>query len=318
MVEYITFLKALAALLITNSHLGSIYPIEALATGGLLGNLLFFAVSGFCLYNIKLPFFTWYWRRLVRIYPAVWCITALCIAVRTYHVSSWQHALQLFFYPTYYHFIASILILYVPFYFVARYTNGNSNPFRSIITACFLLTIVYATCYFLVFDSSYYHIDTVEEPMILFAYFAAMLMGATFRIQHSTQQNRVGSLLLLVSSTILYLYTKKSIITGAIPSSYQFINQISIICFLYGVLRCGKSLNNFLARSPEFLKKPTALLASVTLEVYLVQYLVIRSNIVAEASFPLSLLLALGGVVLLAWFAHVSIAKMITCLHQEK
>lgn len=318
MVEYITWLKALAALLITNSHLGGIYPLESLATGGLLGNLIFFAVSGFCLYNIKLPFISWYWRRLTRIYPAVWCITALCIAVGTYHVSSWQHALQLFFYPTYYHFIASILILYVPFYFVARHANSCSNPARFILTVVVLLTITYIFCYILAFDYSYYHIDTVEEPMILFAYFVAMLMGANFRIPSCTQQNRIVTVFLLVASVAFYFYTKKSIISGTILSSYQFINQISIICLLYGVLRSGKALNNFLEKSPRFLRKPAALLASVTLEVYLVQYLVIRSSIVTEAGFPISLILVLGGIVLLAWFFHVSIAKMLICLHQEK
>lgn len=53
MIFYITVLRALAAMLITNAHYNNVYPIEIIANGGLLGDVIFFAVSGFCLYNIK-------------------------------------------------------------------------------------------------------------------------------------------------------------------------------------------------------------------------------------------------------------------------
>lgn len=46
---FIDLLKALAAVLITNSHLADVWPISAIASGGMLGNVLFFAVSGYCL-----------------------------------------------------------------------------------------------------------------------------------------------------------------------------------------------------------------------------------------------------------------------------
>ena len=47
MYSFISWLRLLATLLITNSHLGNIWPSSALATGGLLGNVIFFAASGF-------------------------------------------------------------------------------------------------------------------------------------------------------------------------------------------------------------------------------------------------------------------------------
>ena len=54
MIFYITVLRAIAAILITNAHYTNIYPIEIIANGGLLGDVIFFAVSGFCLYNKKI------------------------------------------------------------------------------------------------------------------------------------------------------------------------------------------------------------------------------------------------------------------------
>lgn len=44
---FIIVLRALSALIITNSHYNNIYPLEIIANGGLLGDVLFFAISGF-------------------------------------------------------------------------------------------------------------------------------------------------------------------------------------------------------------------------------------------------------------------------------
>lgn len=56
MFEFINYLKLIATALITNSHFGNIWPVSAFSVGGLLGNVIFFAVSGFLLYNIKSNF----------------------------------------------------------------------------------------------------------------------------------------------------------------------------------------------------------------------------------------------------------------------
>ena len=53
MFEFVIYLKALATILITNSHFDTIYPISQLSMGGSIGNSIFFWVSGFCLSNIK-------------------------------------------------------------------------------------------------------------------------------------------------------------------------------------------------------------------------------------------------------------------------
>ena len=59
MIEYATFLRALAAVLITNSHYTGVYPMNIIASGGLLGDVIFFALSGFVLSNIKENFVAW-------------------------------------------------------------------------------------------------------------------------------------------------------------------------------------------------------------------------------------------------------------------
>lgn len=50
---FIVLVRAIAAIVITNSHYTGVYPTDLIANGGLLGDVLFFAVSGYCLSNIK-------------------------------------------------------------------------------------------------------------------------------------------------------------------------------------------------------------------------------------------------------------------------
>lgn len=74
----IDILKCIAALLITNSHMELLYgKYSVLATGGSIGDVLFFFASGFTLFKGRMARFdNWYKRRINRIYPTVftWAI----------------------------------------------------------------------------------------------------------------------------------------------------------------------------------------------------------------------------------------------------
>lgn len=92
MIFFITVLRALAACLITNAHYTGVYPTDIIANGGLVGDVLFFAVSGYCLYNIKVSFPKWYGKRIVRCYLPVLLITALYMALGFYSLSEHSFA----------------------------------------------------------------------------------------------------------------------------------------------------------------------------------------------------------------------------------
>lgn len=79
----IDILKFIAALAITNSHMELLYgKYSALATGGAIGDVLFFFASGFTLFLGRMGRFdNWYKRRINRIYPTVFAwaaMSALC------------------------------------------------------------------------------------------------------------------------------------------------------------------------------------------------------------------------------------------------
>lgn len=73
----IDILKFLAVLFITNSHMDLLYgEYSYLATGGAIGDALFFFISGFTIFLGReyKDFSNYYKRRINRIYPTVFCM----------------------------------------------------------------------------------------------------------------------------------------------------------------------------------------------------------------------------------------------------
>lgn len=272
MVFFITVLRALASCLITNAHYTGIYPTDLIANGGLLGDIIFFAVSGYCLCNVKGSFFQWYGKRIYRVYLPVFVITFVYGLLGMYpiHPGNWY---QWFIFPTHYHFVASIVLLYIPFYFFmkSRIVQAHIIPFMLLVAGIWLFVYVVG------YDYSYYHIDNVHEPMIRFLFFDAMLFGAWFRKNGEQFRGRyrtvdaVGSVLLMVlyfGSKILFSRT-----VGIVQ--YQFLNQIIIFGLLVILFRLFAGLDNKLEALNGTVKKIITMVADMTLEIYLVQYVII-------------------------------------------
>ena len=300
MVTFITVLRALAACVITNSHYTGIYPTDFIANGGLLGDVIFFAVSGYCLYNVRLSFPKWYGRRLIRVYTPVLVITAVYMLIGAYTVSSDHSWIWWFVYPTYYHFVASIVLLYIPFYIIMRVDALKQNLTKLMI----VIAAVYLLIYIIWYDKSYYHIDTVREPMIRFLFMESMLLGAWFK-QNSKKIFRESWVLPGVASAVfflIYMGSKLAFSRSDMLSNLQALNQVALIVLLYFVFRLFAALNTSFERVPQVIMKVVNFVADLTLEIYLVQYVLIDA-IRPHFFFPLNwivlTLLILGSAVVL-------------------
>ena len=273
MVFYITVLKALAACLITNAHYTGIYPTDLIANGGLIGDIVFFAVSGYCLSNIKMRFPRWYGKRLVRCYLPVILATAVYMLLGAYSLAD-QSFLWWYGYPTYYHFVASIVVLYIPFYIVMAIPKCKANI--PLIMAA--IGAVYLLVYIFFYDKSYYHIDTVREPMIRFLFMESMLLGAYFKQKDEYYRNRFSfwHIVALLALFVLYFVSKFAFAKGGPElSNLQIINQVLIFVLLYFMLRVFSGLDARLGRMPNGIKKAIGYIATITLEIYVVQYVLI-------------------------------------------
>ena len=301
MIFFITVLRALAACIITNSHYVGVYPTDLIANGGLLGDVIFFAVSGFCLANVKEKFPKWYLKRIIRIFPAVLIITTLYLIFGFQSIElSFMGFLKAFIFPTNYHFVGSIMLLYIPFYFVMK-TQKIRNNLHIVAIAVF---IIYILIYVLIYDKSYYHIDTVREPMIRFSFFFSMLLGAYFRDNLDKFRNRNSILSWVLLPLFLLAYFASKLIFSKVGSiaNLQIINQFMLFALLIVVLRCFSSLDSKLEKLPEWIKKVINFISGITLEIYLVQIGII--NRLNFCVFPLNWFLITGTIIVLAFILH--------------
>jgi peptidoglycan/LPS O-acetylase OafA/YrhL len=147
----------------------------------------------------------------------------------------------------------------------------------------FILQIV---VYVFFYDKSYYHIDTVREPMIRFLFFQAMLLGVRFRMYKEDYLNTNKKLdwVWLCFALLIYFLSKLAFSRLDTISHYQLLNHITIFISLYFVMKCFAGIEQKLQGLPEKLKAVITKIAQITLEIYMVQFVIIRCF--AKLSFP--------------------------------
>lgn len=335
---FITFLRAISAIIITNSHYTEVYPEQwnLLASGGLLGDVLFFAISGYCLTNVKLSFPKWMLKRITRIYPAVILITLVYCLLGFYMFPkqfdywvmiqdgavsvNWEafsylgkFLLNHFIYPTRYHFVASIIVLYIPFYFIMK-IKVLSDRLPAVILGCFGLQLF---VYIFFFDKSTYGIDNVYDNMIRFLFFISMLIGAYVRKNQDKFLNRSKAINYVLTGLLLVLYFfSKLFFTKYEQFAYlQILNQVILLALLYFMFVTFAGMENRLEKLPEKLKQVTAFLSTMTLEIYLVQVVIIKqfSKIL---TFPLNWLVITATIILAAALLHFVSKKIIAVIEK--
>ncbi len=325
MITFIVWLRCLAALLITNAHYTGIYPIDILANGGLIGDIVFFAVSGYCLTNIKTGFFKWYGKRLVRILPPVLFITAVFALIGAYSFNYYAKGtdLTLLFsllsnigieypkllswlvYPTYYHFVASILVLYIPYYFLlkSKYTRNHIPIVMAVIAAIYLII------YLFFYDKSYYHIDTVREPFCRFLFMESMLLGAYFRINDQRLRNTGRPIIYAICTVVAFVlyFASKLFFSKEAFSFLQIVNQLVIFALLYFLFRWFTSIDAKLDSFPKWSNATVKFIANLTLEIYLVQYVLIDFVKSLALPFPINWIALTAMIIAAAFILHIII-----------
>lgn len=272
MVEFINYLRVIATVLITNSHYANIWPISAMASGGLLGNIIFFAASGFCLYKIKDNFGKWFLKRFLRIYPVMILFTLLMWLVGPY---SQYDTTWLFLFPTHYVFIVWIMACYVVYYFVAYFQNKYPNKKIMEFTLLGVL-VAYIAVYAIFIDKSAYVIDQVEQPFILFLYFTSMLLGALLRkYKEKFARLKWYTVVLAVLSVGIYFASKFVFDRYSNLAFLQIINQFIILLALFFIFTTFMGLETKLQKLNGKWKSVVKFIAGLTLHIYIVQYVII-------------------------------------------
>lgn len=224
----IDILKFFAALLITNSHIGFLYPdgVRALSTGGAIGDVLFFFCSGYTLFlsSSRHPsrppqrggegkfkmfdgFLNWYKRRINRIYPTVFAWALMSAALFGNQSDMLTTVLSGGGW-----FVSCIMIYYVVLWVLKRMVERDYRWLSVAIALTMVVTLVF---YFGWGTASWDNCIYGETKLKWVFYFMYMLMGAMCGMKNLSPAlphsggvlnagNLMSSLLLLLIYTALY------------------------------------------------------------------------------------------------------------------
>ncbi|MCD8150492.1 MAG: acyltransferase [Clostridiales bacterium] len=289
-------LKAIAACLITNSHYDTVYPISAIATGGLFGDILFFIVSGFVLCKpTEQKFLPWYWKRIKRIYPAVLIGVVFNLLTGARSMSGWNW-FTAFIFPTVFVFVGSIVFLYIPLYFV----NKISDKKTYIFTIAGVI-VLYLICYVFVLDKSSYQMDNTKNAMILFPYFLGMLYGGYLRkFSLFPKEKWCTPVFWGLSIALFGVYICINYCIKGNSELYQYQILVPMVLLPAAELfTCAiYSLENVLTKIPHAVMSVINFIAALTLEIYLVQRPIILA--LDELPFPVNWILITASILVFA------------------
>lgn len=284
----IDILKFIAALLITNSHMGIMYTkFSSLATGGSIGDALFFFCSGFTLFlGQERRFDNWYKRRISRIYPTViaWAIITSFFINESYSVrecitkgGGW--------------FIPCIMVYYIIIYFVKKI-------FKAKLWLAFAITSIFTLLYYYI-SGNYHNISIYgEEEFRLVFFFLYMLLGAIIGQNYQNIKIKNPAIcfitLLILFNVLLLIRSRFDVLIAS------FINILTLIILL------GICISLYTCCNTEVAKKlyeskfgfVIKFIGGLCLEIYVVQHAIITSKL--NSMFPLNIIVIFIAIVLSA------------------
>lgn len=265
----IDILKFFAALLITNSHMGMLYgKYDILATGGAIGDVLFFFSSGFTLFLGRMGRFdNWYKRRINRIYPTVFAWAILSAFFFNLHQSmdytiihggGW--------------FVTCIMLYYVVLYFIQRFLLHHLKWVFGIVA---LICIAW-----------YFIMDRPADYNMYGAtyfkwghYFLFMLLGAMMGIsQKQWKFNFKTDFIKLISSIFVYYAI---LFAGRIYTLFSELQIISLIPLLFIVYYFYKVCSSDTLKkwyTNKYIGWSIKFIGGLCLEIYLVQGVLFTEN----------------------------------------
>lgn len=257
----IDIIKFFAALLITNSHMESIYPPElsVLTTGGAIGDALFFFCSGFTLFLKPMGRFdSWYKKRINRIYPTVFA----CAIISAFVFNASNDM-----YHTIIHgggwFVSCIMIYYVIAYLIDRFMSKRLG--FAFVSAILIVLISYV-----LWDkpSNFSMYGFTYLKWIFF--FLVMLFGAIVGKKGVVISGKKSVFFLFISVLLYYAI----VITSLHNKSYNDIQILSLIpllgitLFMYTLCNCYSAQKVFNNR---YINWIVMFVGGMCLEIYLIQ-----------------------------------------------
>lgn len=267
----IDFVKFFAVLLVFNSHLQNLYPekINALATGGAIGDALFFFCSGYTLLlGRNAGFFDWYKRRINRIYPTVfaWAI------MRCLWINSNENIITIILNGGGW-FVTCIMLYYIVFWAIRQIIERlRFEPIKAWIFTL-ILTITSSLTYYSFWGTNCWDNCIYGHTKLKWIFFfGCMIIGAICgQLPKGKQSGKTSNhILLLIVYTGLY-YAFSAFKKYPEWEALQLVSLFPLGGILYEIwVLCNSNLQKEISTS-KVSGFAVRFLGSLCLEVYLVK-----------------------------------------------
>ena len=291
------FLKFIAIALIFNSHCDKFYPYPVFATGGAIGNSIFFSLWSFGLYlsEQKQPreFGQWIYRRISRLYPAIWCVVIFLIfpldlITLKAEFGSLEKYLTFLLAPPFWFLKAILFYLILVFIFISRPSSKN------LLVATFLVTILYFIFYFRFLNLNKFSIESLPFKYIF--YFLIVIYGIFLgRMNTKIKFSGFRDLFFFIFFVSVMYIHKYFIYKGFVYAYYlQFIQQILlffIVFFLFKISRSPFVKNTIMDNRIFNILIP--FVSNITLEIYIVHFSFRNHLVNLNFGFPFNVIIFL-------------------------
>lgn len=287
----IDILKFLAVLAITNSHMGLLYgKYSFLATGGAIGDALFFFASGFTIFlgGIR-SLDNYYKRRINRIYPTVFAgavMSALLFDNRRNFIDillfggGW--------------FVSCIMIYYLVLFFVRRYCF---NYLKSVFVISLLVSAGLYIPFvqgeeFNMYGATYYK---------WYHYFIFMLQGAIMGVYSTKKTIKINNGWMEALKALVCVILFYGLCAFKLSEDLNYVQVFSLLPLIgvvYYIYRCCNS-----PRIKDLYNTRVGycmnVIGGLCLEVYLVQYSLFTDKL--NFIFPLNIPIIFGEILVFAY-----------------
>ena len=294
----INVLKVLAFFLIINSHSDALFPdqLKALATGGALGNGVFFLISGYFTHEKRNC-----WKdvviRFLRLYLPVYIVILLCsITEHNYlrNINSFKSWFELFIWPTPYWFVSAAFFSFILLDVCKRWTGNKQFVFFTLsIAAVYVLNYIFGIqdkSIWIVEDGKVFGLNIHFKCVYCFYLYS---LGFHIKTSKSVMCGRDAISMSVVCFVLTYLI-KMLMQEGILSMKLQYLTQICVIGFSVGTLYVALYYEDACKKCKKSIVVFFDSVSKISLEAYVVQILLIP--IIARwcpIVFPLNYIIAI-------------------------
>jgi hypothetical protein len=306
----LTVMRAFAIFAISNSHLRELHHYHFLATGGILGNTVFFFISGFgiTLGLLRKPetISSWYQRRMYRIYEPLILLTLLFLLIGYRSISNVFDAIRLFVFPVEYWFVPTIAIFYIPAYLFALY--GTKRAFINVFIA---LIVTYLVLYLTLVDLERWNVED-RVPVKGTYYFIAMLSGIYIARFHASFVPLGRGFLTFSICTFIFFSFLFILQEWGLFQIQAFAELFALVWTLsfYLVLRHQGNINWI--ESKTRVANPIKFISAITLQMYLLGEFIFSQKFLETVPYPLNIIIFFAVLIAAAWLlSRISILPLV-------